>query len=260
MADTLTATLDAATTRATVSLSWTSAPVPATATIQRVNASGTVTDVRGAELATLVAGEWTGNDYEAPLDEAFYYQATSTDRPGVTVTSTTYTLASGGHTWLKHPGLPYLNQVVEVATAPDWARPVTQGVFDVLGRSTPIAVTLRRSAPRGELVLNTTTEDERLALLLLLDDGIPLLLQTPAGYGVGNVYVSVGEVTEARLTHLGATQARQWRLPITVVDRPVGGVVAVGNSWSDALGAYASWSALQQAEGTWNGLLAGVGA
>ncbi|MGZ0147135.1 hypothetical protein ACXJJ3_08695 [Kribbella sp. WER1] len=259
MADTLTATLFPATTRASVSLSWTSTPVPATATIQRVNGDGTIVPVRGADPATLVAGAWVGDDYEAPLDSPFYYQATSTDRPGVTITSPTYTMDSGGKTWLKHPGRPFLNTVVEVASGPDLTRPVAQGVFEVLGRSRPIAVTMMRGSERGEIVLNTHTDADRVAIIGLLEDGEPLFLSTPAGYGMGSVYVAVGEVAERRLTHIGSTADRQFTLPFTVVDRPPGTALALGNSWSDVLGAYASWSQLLASEGTWTGVLQGVG-
>ncbi|MFF1820399.1 hypothetical protein ACFVWG_24045 [Kribbella sp. NPDC058245] len=258
MADTLTANLFPATTRVSVSLSWTSDPVPATATVERVNADGTVIPVRGADPATLVAGAWIGDDYEAPLDLSFYYQATSTDRPGVVVTSETYEMDSAGRTWLKHPGRPFLNTVVEVAGPPDLTRPVAQGVFEVLGRSRPVAVTMRRNSERGELVLNTRTDTERVALVGLLDDGGPLFLAAPGGYGLGSVYIAVGEVTERRLTGLGATQDRQFVLPFTVVDRPIGTALALGNSWSDVYGAYASWSQLLATEGTWTGVLEGV--
>lgn len=259
MADTLAATLFPATTRASVSLSWTSAPVPATATVERVNADGSVIAVRGADPAPLVAGAWIGDDFEAPLDELFYYQATSTDRPGEVVTSPTYQMDSAGKTWLKHPGRPFLNSVVEVAGPPDLARPVAQGVFEVLGRSRPVAVTMRRGSERGDLVLNTHTDADRTAVLGLLDDGNPLLLSTPGGYGIGSVYIAVGEVTEHRLTGLGQTEDRQWTLPFTVVDRPPGTAIAVGNSWADVLAAYSSWSQALATEGTWTGMLESVG-
>jgi len=259
MADTLTATLFPATTRVSVSLSWTSAPVPATASVQRVNADGTVVPVRGADPATLVAGAWVGDDYEAPLDEVFYYQATSVDRPGVTITSPTYTMDSAGKTWLKHPGRPFLNSIIEVAAPPDLTRPVAQGVFEVLGRSRPVAVTMRRNSERGTLVVNTRTDVDRSAILGLLDDGNPLFLSTPGGYGIGSVYIAVAEVTEHRRTVLGRTEDRSFDLPFTVVDRPPGTAVAVGNSWADVLAAYASWSQVLATEGTWTGVLEGVG-
>lgn len=259
MADTLTATLFPATTRVSVSLSWTSAPVPATATVERVNGDGTIVPVRGADPATLVAGAWAGDDYEAPLDSTFYYQATSTDQPGVVITSPSYVMDSQGNTWLKHPGKPVLNMIVEVATGPDLTRPVAQGVFEVLGRSRPIAVTMRRGSERGELLINTHTDADRVGLLALLEDGEPLLLSAPDGYGVGSVYVAVGEVGERRLTHVGRTADRQFQLPITVVDRPSGTALALGNSWSDVLGSYPSWSQMLATEGTWIDVLQGVG-
>jgi hypothetical protein len=205
-----------------------------------------------------VAGEWVGDDFEAPLDQIFYYQVHSADRPGETITSPTYRMDSAGKTWLKHPGRPFLNMPVEVAAPPDLARPVAQGVFEVLGRARPIAVTMRRGSERGDLVLNTRTDAGRSALLGLVEDGSPLFLSTPAGYGIGSVYVAVGEVTERRLTGLGRTQNRQWQLPFTVVDRPPGTALAVGNSWTDVLNRYPSWYEALQTEGTWTGVLEGV--
>jgi hypothetical protein len=230
-----------------------------TATIVRVNTSdGTVLAVRGGDPATLAGGGWVGQDYEVPLDDPFYYRASSTDVPGLELLSPTYTVVGDGRTLLKHPGRPALNQVVHVATAPSVSRPVAQGVFDVLGRPTPVAVSMRRSAPRGELQLTTYTEDERQALLLLLEDGTPLYLQAPADYGVGNVYVSIGDVTEGRMAGTGFTPERRWSLPFVVVDRPTGDALAVGNTWADVLADYGSWDELRAA-GTWADVLEGLG-
>lgn len=259
MADTLTANLFPATARASVSLSWTSAPVPATALVERVNPDGSVVPVRAADPATLVAGAWVGDDYEVPLDAPFYYQATSTTRPGVVLTSPLYTLVGGGATWLKHPGRPALNMKIDVARAPDWTRPVTAGVFAVLGRSRPVAVSATRGSERGDLTVNTYDEAERLSLLGLLADGGVLYLSTPDDYGLGNVYVSVGDVGERRYTHVANKQEREWTLPLTVVDRPIGTALAAGNTWGDVLTEYASWSQLLASEGTWAGALEGIG-
>lgn len=260
MAATLVATLDPAQARVSVALTWTDpTPDPTTALVERVNADGSVLPVRGADPATLVAGAWVGDDYEAPLDELFYYQATSTDVPGTVLTSSTHTLSSGGETWLKHPGRPFLNAKVKPTRAPDLTRGIEQGVFDVLGRSRPIATSMIRRSERGELALHTSTDDERGELLALLQDGVPLLLSTPSGYGIGSVYIAVGELTEQRLTTYGKEPARNWSLPFTVVDRPSGGALAAGNSWSDVLGTYPSWSQLLASEGSWTEVLEGVG-
>jgi hypothetical protein len=257
---TLVGTLDPAKARVSVALTWTEpTPDPTTALVERVNADGTVSAVRGADPATLVAGQWVGDDYEAPLDQTFYYQATSTQVAGTTVTSAVYTLASGGATWLKHPGRPLLNLKVTPTRAPDLTRPIEQGVFDVLGRSRPVAVSMLRRAEAGELELATATDNERTALLAILQDGVPLLFSPPAGYGIGAVYVAVAEVQERRITSYGKEPSRLWTLPFTVVDRPSGGALAAGNSWSDLLGAYPSWSQALATEGTWTGVLEKVG-
>lgn len=231
------------------------------ATIRRVNVTqGSVSTVRNAEPATLVAGGWVGADYEAPTDDTFYYYASSTDAPGFILATQSMILPSNGVTWLKHPGRPSLNTTVRVGVAPNVTRPVSQGVFEVLGRQMPVAVSMRRSMFRGDLQLVTFDETERNALLLLLDDGTPLLLQAPSGYGIGNVYISVGDVSEERATGVGSEWARRWTLPFVVVDRPAGAALAVGNTWSDVLSAYASWDAMRIAEGTWTGVVEGVGA
>lgn len=260
MVATLTGTLDPAHARVSVALTWTDpTPDPSSALIERVNADGSVVPVRGADPAPLVAGQWVGDDYEAPLDESFYYQASSTEVPGTVITSATYELASSGDTWLKHPGRPFLNVKVKPTKAPDLTRPIEQGVFDVLGRSRPIATSMLRRSERGELSLRTDTDNERVALLALLQDGVPLLLATPSGYGLGSRYLAIGELLEARLTTYGKEPARYWTLPFTVVDRPSGGALAAGNSWSDVVGSYPSWSQLLASEGTWTGVLEGIG-
>lgn len=256
---TLTATIDAADARVGVNLNWSDAnPVPTTATIERVASDGTVMAVRGADPATLAGGQWAGLDYEAPVDVEFYYQATSTSLPGTTLTTGQLTMPSGNISWLRSPGQPALNMPVTIITPPTWDRPITQGVFDVLGRSRPVAVSQRRSSERGDLVVATLTEDERQALLALVADGSILYLTTPGGWGVGSVYVAVADISEARPSALGSDPFRLFTLSLTVVDRPSGAALAAGNSWSDVLGAFTSWSQLSLTTDTWAVILEGV--
>lgn len=254
MAKTLVATLHPTTAYASLVLTWTDVPVPSTATVNRVSADGTVSAVRNAEPAQLSAGLWAGDDYEAPLDLAFHYEATSTDSPGVTVTSATYTLASGGLSWLKHPGQPVLNIQVTPVRPPELVRPVQQGVFDVLGRARPIAITMVRNSERGSLALYTLTDNDRSALLSILTTGSTLLLQTPSAYGLGNLYVALGDVAEGRYSDLAGQAPRLWTLPFTRVDRPAGTALATV-SWSNVLGNHASWSEVLSSRTSWLDLL-----
>lgn len=255
---TLTATANATDGTVQLSLAWSGI---AFATVARVAADGTIINVRNAEPAqTDGAGAWIGFDYEAPLDLDCYYVATSTTFPGDQTLSNTVSLASGGTTvWLRHPGRPPLNIRITLAEAPTMTRAAAQGVHYVLGRSRPVATTSQRRAQAGTLLVRTDTDDDRAALEALIEDGAVLLLSTPAGWGLGNMYIAIGDVDEDRVVQYGPDTHRLWSLPFAVVDRPAGAAVASGNSWSDALGAYASWQELALAEGTWSGLLAGVG-
>lgn len=260
MTQTLAATPDVAAATVGLALTWTTPTAPATASIQRVNlVTGEIADVRDAAPATLTAGAWSGTDYEAPLDEPVYYLATSTDQPTAAITTASLTLDSGGSTWLKHPGRPWLNTAVHAADGPGLSRPIPRGVFDVLGRTRPVAVSLLRSSERGELHLTTLTDDERVALLALLADGTPLLLSTPAGYGVGNAYISVGDVVENRVSPLGAEPARAWSLPFIAVDRPAGSALPPPVTYAALHTADPTYRDVLAAELTYQGILDGLG-
>jgi hypothetical protein len=230
------------------------------ATVARVSRDGVVANVRDAEPAELDAeNKWVGFDYEPPLDIPFYYFATSTAAPGETVLSAEILLASGGRTWLRHPGRPALSTQLTLVRGPALSRPIETGVFNVQGRSRAIAVTARRQSERGTLEIDAATEAENLAIVALIEDGATLLLTTPAGAGLpGNMYVVLGEATEERYTGYGFEPSRRWSIPFIVVDRPEGPAAPFGNSWSDAFGGYASWHALLVGEETWSDLLAGV--
>jgi hypothetical protein len=250
----LTAALDVDRAMTTVTYSGASNP---TATIVRVDSTGKLVPVRNADPATLVAGGWVGSDFEPPLDEPFRYVATD-DTTGVVQESPEYVLSSGGRTWIKHPGRPDLNVAVEVAEIPELVRAADVGVFHVLGRSVPVAVAAARKAPTGTAAFNTITRDDADAFARILADGSPLLLSTPYGYGFGNRYVVFHDVTESRRTRVGATPDRRWAVAFSEVDVPIGAGAAVGNAWTDVLGAYGNWLELANAHPSWGDVLAGV--
>jgi hypothetical protein len=241
-----------------VTITW---PGLTSVTLSRVGASGAIVNVRNAEPATLDAnGEWIGFDYEPPLDEDFYYLATSTESPGTVLLGEVMRLPSQGLTWLRHPGRPAFNRSFTVTRGPDLSRPAELGVFNVLSRSRPIAVSSLRQSERGVLDLRTDTDEEATDLLALVSDGTTLLFAPPSGYGLPSLlYLAVADVAEVRVTGYGPEPTRYWSLPFTVVDRPAGAALASGNSWSDLLGGYTSWLNAQYGEGTWTGVLEGVG-
>ena len=259
MVQTLTATAEPDYARVLLSITWDTPTAPATATISRVNADGSTEVVRSANPAPLVAGQWVGHDYDPGLDSVISYVATSTDQPGTVIESTEITLPSQGKSWLKHPGKPSMNRIVTVVRPPSLTRPIDVGVFSVLGRRLPIAVSTTRRSATGTLELASFTEDDRAGLLNLFSDGAVLLFTAPNGYGVGRLFLAVGDVEEVNPSGAGTEPSRVWTVPFTEVGAPAGDVLAAGNSYSDVLGAYGSYSDLLQSEGTYEGLLAGIG-
>lgn len=260
MTQTIDATADEPNARVFLDLVWTTPSAPTTATIRRVHmTAGIVPKVRNAEPADLVAGLWSFYDYEAPLDEQFFYVVTDESQPAVIITSAVVSLASGGRTWLKHVSKPSLNTVVQVESAPDLSRPIPQGVFDVIGRSQPIVVSLPRKSSRGTLNLVSNTETERRGLWQLLQDGSPLLLLTPVGYGLGHQYISISDVEEKRVVGVGHEPTRRWELEFTVVGRPSGLILESGVTWQTVLDDYDTWLDIVITEADWQDVLEGSG-
>ncbi|MFI2213030.1 hypothetical protein [Streptomyces sp. NPDC020141] len=198
-------------------------------------------------------------DYEAPVGVPVQWRITTTHPSGassgrISYTSDPVTLeASDTDVWIKDPGLPARSVRATVGVPlPTWTRAARQGVNQVRGRSRPVVIADVRGAPTGSLVLVTATEDDTTALWWVLSAGGPLLIQWPPGWGQRDMYVAVGDVTEAPITRLAEHHDRTWTLPLTEVDRPIGGIAGSadrtwdtvrlsGDTWVDALSAAASW-------------------
>lgn len=161
-------------------------------------------------------------DREAPLDVPITYELRAPDQPSFIAVSEPVTLASEDRTWLSHPTLGVALSVT-VAEEPDQTRGIARGVFEVLGRPYPIAVSAnQRQASSGTYQVWAATFAERDAILALLDDGSPLLLRAPArlGHGPGE-WLSIGDVGYKPLGHGAWEQTRELSLPYVIVDAPV---------------------------------------
>ena len=217
--------------------------------------------MRLTEPATLVAGVWSGYDYESPFGLAVTYTAVATSPPD-TVTSSAVTLAVNDP-WLRHPGVPSLSVKIlatrfrkdSLATR---SRATSRATFTPLGRSMPIVVTSgARPSPVTEIAVRTDTAGERDAVWDLMEDESILLLDIPPalGWGVTHEYVSIGDVTEARLADWGSELRRWFSLPYIVVDRPAGGLQAQF-TYADVLAAHATYSQVKTRYNTYANLLA----
>lgn len=242
-----------------IEVSLTGAAVATNHTINRIDGAGNVAAVRNGDPAlTGGGGTWTGQDYEAPLDEAVTYQALAGST--VVATSSPATLDSESGPWLGHPGKPSFNFRPLVREFRLGASPARAQVHHVIGRRLPVGQSLRRASYNGELVLRITGDAELTALETILDDGHVLLYRAPSTWtGHGTRYLQIGDIAVENLTRAATDGRFHITLPWTEVDRPAGLAQAgLGFAWTDVIAAYASWNALKAANPTWADVINGV--
>jgi hypothetical protein len=235
-------------------------------TVYRVLPDGSRTLVRGPSglysQTSITADEIIVEDYEAPLGVAVsYYIETLTvgsSTPSYQTTSTV-TLDPGDRNecWLKDPGQPQRNLKVLVARAPDWQRSIEQAEMRVRGRRNSVILSDVRGGLEGDLQIWTRSDDERAAPHWLLDSGNVILWQAVPGMGVTDMYVTVGQITEARVSGYAPEPWRAWTLPLKQVDMPTTTGVAgsAGRTWQDILTQFATWQDVLNSYATWEDLL-----
>jgi hypothetical protein len=232
-------------------------------TITRTGPDGAPHAVRTAEPAPLIAGAWTGYDYESPFDPdghaqmIYSVQASDNSAPF----TTTVPCLQVTRSWLIHSGVPALSQPITILDG-DPGETFDSG---------------------ASFVIATDTTAQRIAMEALLSDTSPLLLQAvvtgPAiaqlfpnltlfpsttllpGGGVSSYttydWVAIDQVTRDRSGGYVVDPWRRWTLPYRVVDRPAGGVVAQ-RTWSSLMADDATWSAVLAEFATWNGAFTGT--
>jgi hypothetical protein len=256
------ATVTAATASVTVTLRELTS---GTITVWRVTPDGARTLVRGVsgllDGVVQAADTLVIEDYEAPLATPVTYYAEV--RSGGTVTQTrqvgprTIPHDDPNVAWLKDPGNPQRNMLVMVHRAPDWQREIGQAEYRVRGRRNSVIHSDVRGGLAGDLTVWTRSDSERAALHWLLDSGNVLLWQAVPGMGVDDTYVSVGAITEGRVSPVATEVWREWTLPLKQADMPVtvGVASSAGRTWQDILTEYATWNDVLVAFATWEKVL-----
>ncbi|URN11377.1 hypothetical protein LUW77_03555 [Streptomyces radiopugnans] len=198
-------------------------------------------------------------DYEAPLGRPVSYYvefvdaSTSAYAGARTTGAVTVDPGDINYCWLKDPGMPHRNVRVLVQAAPDWSRPIEQAEYRVRGRRNPVVLSDVRGGLAGTLAIWTESDDQREALHWLLDSGNTLLWQAAPGLGVDDMYVTVGEIGEARIGGTAREPWRAWSLPLTEADMPtaVGVAGTAGRSWQDPLSENTDWQRVRDRYATW---------
>jgi hypothetical protein len=179
---------------------------------------------------TLISDELTYEDYEAPLGVPVYYRretydTTTGDLSGTGSTSAvTLSVPDPSDCWIKDVLQPQRNVRLRASVAPDWTRPIEQTEYRVRGRRNSVILSDVRGGLTGTLKVWTESDDDRAALHFALDTGNVLLFQFQPGLGLDDLYASVGQADEPRFVPYGGEPLRQWALPLTESDAPIGGV------------------------------------
>ncbi|WP_109030173.1 hypothetical protein [Streptomyces rubrogriseus] len=230
--------------------------------LYRITPDGARTLVRGPDglinQQPVTSDVMVLEDHEAPLGVDVSYRVELYSSPGVLASTRSSDPVLLIHAdinvaWLKDPGNPQRNVRVLVQKAPEWERPIEQATHVIRGRRNKVILSGRRQGLEGDLAIWTRTDAERQALHLLLDSGNTLLWQAAPGMGVTDMYVSVANISEGRVTHLAQEQWRTWTLPLTEQDMPVtvGVNGAAGRTWQDVLTEFSTWADLLDVYGTW---------
>ncbi|WP_106539963.1 hypothetical protein [Haloactinopolyspora alba] len=158
--------------------------------------------------------------------------------------------------WLKSVTRPFLNRPIRIATAGEVAQPARGGVFDVVGRSLPVAVTdLRGSRSYNLSVYRDSIQDAR-EFDFILAAGDVMLLQIPPDYPEPDVptgYFFIGDTSKHRVgVHSGL---RRFVLPLTEVAPPAPQIVANTMTWNGLIEEFGSWADVVASFDSWADVL-----
>lgn len=178
----------------------------------------------------------------------------STETASITLTLT--------NTWFKVIAKPFLNRTVYCIAKPGPVlRRARQGIFPIIGRSVPVAVTDIRGSREYELDVITRTTQEYKDFDLLLSTGDIIFIHTPPDSSIATAYIAIDDVVRAQPLS-GSRCGNDWRvftLPIIEVAAPGADVVGSIGTWQTVVNTYATWSDVIANHPTWADLLTLVG-
>lgn len=179
--------------------------------------------------------------------------------------STSITPLSQGDTWLKSIQWPLLNRNIGVPFYEIIQRASRAGVFNVKGRSLPIATDDIRASRQFTITIARNTPELREDFDLVLAAGGNNFVQTPdedtsgcgVFAGVPGGYVNIAITTERHT--VPGSRVFVFILPMRVIAPPVESVVGTTIVWNTVWRLYDDWNELWAENATWNDLWARVG-
>jgi hypothetical protein len=211
--------------------------------------------VRGGKVA-LSGGAFarTVDDYEfiAGRDNIYRIRVMSTPEQvgDVVISAVTVTLpAANPGVWLKFIVQPALNQQLQLIDWGEIARPTRVALYDVMGRTDPVAVTDVHGSRRITVTLRTINNDEAERLDTALSQGRPLFLHVPDNIALPSLYAVAGDYQASRPSSL--TSVRYWQVALIEVAPPPPSAVAPPTTWQNIIDSYATWQDVIDAFPTW---------
>lgn len=212
----------------------------------------------GKNLAASIAGVAGGGPAISRSAGIALYHADltlSTETASITPTIT--------QVWLKDITKPFLNRALDcIPNQSPITRRARNGIFPIVGRTFPVAVTDVRLARELtiEVITQTTTEWEELDLIMATGD--IFFIQTPPGNSLPTMYVAVEDTSMRRPLRQLPRCGNDWRvftLPLVEVAVPASDVMGSLGTWQTVVNTYATWSDVLAAHSSWASLLTLVG-
>lgn len=151
--------------------------------------------------------------------------------------------------WLKPIRRPFLSRTVTVTEHSEVERTGRSGIFDVVGRSLPVAVVDLHGAQRYTLEIMTVGAPAAAETDLVLASGDVFFLQGPPECPVPQGHYVIGDMTRARRSTRGPR--RYFALPMNAVAAPAPEFEGVTFTWRSMLNTYATWEDVANSGLTW---------
>lgn len=155
---------------------------------------------------------------------------------------------------LKNPARPSLNRIIEPLPVGAIRREARAGLFEVLGRTLPVAVSDVQGARRFDLLIDVFGYSEKEDMDRRLATGTPMFLQGPAANDqMPTLYFLAGAIEY--LQDATATGSYTFTIEVRECAKPGPTVAATTNTWADVVADFATWADVVLAEATWSDLV-----
>jgi hypothetical protein len=154
---------------------------------------------------------------------------------------------------IKSPTRPSLNTFFEpLEDELIITRPARTGLFDVLSRTMPVAVTDLQGSRRFSMRIDVKGDSNRADMDNRLSTGAVYFLQPPdPGGAMPTMYFVLGDV-EHRMDTEYFSDSYTFTLSLIEVAKPPFTVYGNTNTWADVVADFATWADLLAAESTWS--------